>query len=45
MGVFSLFMSQGSVIGQIERLKAYASHLHKRCVMGVALKVPIYTGA
>jgi putative transposase len=38
-------MSQGSVIGQIERLKAYAAHLKKRCVMGVALKVPIYTGA
>jgi hypothetical protein len=31
-------MSQGSAIGQIERLKAYAEHLKKRCVTGVGLK-------
>jgi hypothetical protein len=37
-------MSRGSAIGQIERLKAYAAHLQKRCVMGVGLKVPILNG-
>lgn len=31
-------MSQGSAIGQIERLKAYAEHLKKRCVTGVGLR-------
>jgi hypothetical protein len=34
-------MSHGSAIGQINRPKAYARHLDKRCVMGVSLKVPV----
>ena len=37
----SKVMSRGSAIGQIERLKAYAAYLQKRCVIGVGLKVPI----
>ena len=36
----SKVMSLGSAIGQIERLKAYAAHLQKRCVMGIGLTVP-----
>ena len=30
-------MTKGTVIGQVERLKAYAIHLKKRCVMGVRM--------
>ncbi|MBI3713667.1 MAG: hypothetical protein HY253_12010 [Burkholderiales bacterium] len=30
-------MTRGSVIGQVERLQAYARSLKKRCVMGVRM--------
>jgi vacuolar-type H+-ATPase subunit D/Vma8 len=30
-------MTRGTAIGQIERLKAYAISLKKRCVMGVRM--------
>ncbi|WMW79643.1 hypothetical protein RF679_13410 [Undibacterium cyanobacteriorum] len=32
-------MTRGTAIAQVERLRAYAEHLKKRCVVGVAIPV------